>query len=86
MQKLLESNFHIGADASAAAGPVGRHAEAGTDCFIGVVISDQTEAGMPRKVVMHADGQETKPRTCGLLSFFLRIALLSRQEKEPNDA
>jgi lipid-binding SYLF domain-containing protein len=31
MQKLLESNFHIGADASAAAGPVGRHAEAGTD-------------------------------------------------------
>jgi SH3 domain-containing YSC84-like protein 1 len=31
VQKLLESNFHLGADASAAAGPVGRHAEAGTD-------------------------------------------------------
>jgi SH3 domain-containing YSC84-like protein 1 len=31
MQKLLSSNFHVGADASAAAGPVGRHAEAGTD-------------------------------------------------------
>jgi lipid-binding SYLF domain-containing protein len=31
MQKLLDSNFHVGADASAAAGPVGRHAEAGTD-------------------------------------------------------
>jgi len=31
VQKLLESNFHVGADASAAAGPVGRHAEAGTD-------------------------------------------------------
>jgi SH3 domain-containing YSC84-like protein 1 len=31
MQKLLESNFQLGADASAAAGPVGRHAEAGTD-------------------------------------------------------
>jgi SH3 domain-containing YSC84-like protein 1 len=31
MQKLLESNFHLGADASAAAGPVGRHASAGTD-------------------------------------------------------
>jgi SH3 domain-containing YSC84-like protein 1 len=30
MQKLLSSNFHVGADASAAAGPVGRHAEAGT--------------------------------------------------------
>jgi lipid-binding SYLF domain-containing protein len=31
MQKLLESNFQLGADASAAAGPVGRHAEAGTN-------------------------------------------------------
>jgi lipid-binding SYLF domain-containing protein len=31
MEKLLESNFQIGGDASAAAGPVGRHAEAGTD-------------------------------------------------------
>jgi len=31
MQKLLSSNFHVGGDASAAAGPVGRHAEAGTD-------------------------------------------------------
>jgi SH3 domain-containing YSC84-like protein 1 len=31
MQRLLSSNFHVGADASAAAGPVGRHAEAGTD-------------------------------------------------------
>src|SRR6266550_1747493 len=31
MQKLLESNFHVGADALAAAGPVGRHASAGTD-------------------------------------------------------
>src|SRR4029077_19174380 len=31
MQKLLTSNFHVGADASAAAGPVGRHAEAGTN-------------------------------------------------------
>jgi len=31
MQRLLESNFQIGGDASAAAGPVGRHAEAATD-------------------------------------------------------
>jgi SH3 domain-containing YSC84-like protein 1 len=31
MQKLLESNFQLGADASAAAGTVGRHASAGTD-------------------------------------------------------
>jgi SH3 domain-containing YSC84-like protein 1 len=31
VQRLLSSNFQIGADASAAAGPVGRHASAGTD-------------------------------------------------------
>lgn len=31
MQQLLQSKFQIGADASAAAGPVGRHASANTD-------------------------------------------------------
>jgi len=31
MQRLLSSNFQLGGDASAAAGPVGRHASAGTD-------------------------------------------------------
>jgi lipid-binding SYLF domain-containing protein len=31
MQRLLTSNFQLGADASAAAGPVGRHASADTD-------------------------------------------------------
>jgi SH3 domain-containing YSC84-like protein 1 len=31
MNQLLSSKFQIGADASAAAGPVGRHASAGTD-------------------------------------------------------
>src|SRR6476646_10853226 len=31
MRHVLESQFQIGADASAAAGPVGRHAAAGTD-------------------------------------------------------
>jgi SH3 domain-containing YSC84-like protein 1 len=31
MQRLLSSNFELGADASAAAGPVGRHASADTD-------------------------------------------------------
>ncbi len=31
MKRLLESNFQVGGDASAAAGPVGRHATAGTD-------------------------------------------------------
>jgi SH3 domain-containing YSC84-like protein 1 len=31
MQKLLQSNFKLGADASVAAGPVGRHAGADTD-------------------------------------------------------
>jgi lipid-binding SYLF domain-containing protein len=31
MQHLINSNFELGADASAAAGPVGRHASADTD-------------------------------------------------------
>jgi lipid-binding SYLF domain-containing protein len=31
MQRMISSNFQIGADASAAAGPVGRHASADTD-------------------------------------------------------
>jgi SH3 domain-containing YSC84-like protein 1 len=31
MDRLLSSKFQIGGDASAAAGPVGRHAAAGTD-------------------------------------------------------
>jgi lipid-binding SYLF domain-containing protein len=31
MHKLIDSNFELGADASAAAGPVGRHASANTD-------------------------------------------------------
>ncbi|HZP62414.1 MAG TPA: lipid-binding SYLF domain-containing protein [Terriglobales bacterium] len=31
MEKLLSSKFKIGADVAAAAGPIGRHAEAGTD-------------------------------------------------------
>src|SRR5271155_1306154 len=31
MQQLLSSKFELGGDASAAAGPVGRHASAGTD-------------------------------------------------------
>jgi lipid-binding SYLF domain-containing protein len=31
MQRLIASNFQLGADASAAAGPVGRHASADTD-------------------------------------------------------
>ncbi len=31
MQNLLSSKFKLGADASAAAGPVGRHAEGATD-------------------------------------------------------
>src|SRR5258708_33958897 len=35
MQKLLSSNFQLGADASAAAGPVGRHASAGTEWKVG---------------------------------------------------
>jgi SH3 domain-containing YSC84-like protein 1 len=31
MQRMLSNKFQVGGDASAAAGPVGRHASAGTD-------------------------------------------------------
>ena len=44
MQRLLESNFQIGGDASAAAGPVGRHAEAGTDWKIDTEILTYSRA------------------------------------------
>jgi lipid-binding SYLF domain-containing protein len=36
MQHLIDSNFQLGADASAAAGPVGRHASADTDWKLNV--------------------------------------------------
>jgi lipid-binding SYLF domain-containing protein len=44
VQRLLSSNFHVGADASAAAGPVGRHAEAGTDWKMDVEILTYSRA------------------------------------------
>jgi SH3 domain-containing YSC84-like protein 1 len=44
MQRLLSSNFHVGADASAAAGPVGRHAEAGTNWKMDVEILTYSRA------------------------------------------
>jgi lipid-binding SYLF domain-containing protein len=44
MQRLLSSNFHVGGDASAAAGPVGRHAEAGSDWKMNVEILTYSRA------------------------------------------
>ena len=44
MQKLLESNFKLGVDASAAAGPVGRHAAAGTDWKLDTAILTYSRA------------------------------------------
>ena len=44
MQRLLSSDFHVGGDASAAAGPVGRHAEAGTDWKMDVEILTYSRA------------------------------------------
>ena len=44
MQRLLSSNFQIGGDASAAAGPVGRHAEAGTDWKLDIEILTYSRA------------------------------------------
>src|ERR1700694_5711326 len=44
MQQLLASKFQLGADASAAAGPVGRHASAGTDWKLGTEILTYSRA------------------------------------------
>src|SRR6202023_1310660 len=44
MQRLLSSNFQVGGDASAAAGPVGRHAEGGTGLEMGTKILTSSPA------------------------------------------
>ena len=44
MQRLPSSIFQVGGDASAAAGPVGRHAEAGTDLGTGYSIPTYSRA------------------------------------------
>jgi lipid-binding SYLF domain-containing protein len=44
MRKLLSSQFKLGADASVAAGPVGRHAAAGTDWKMGAQILSYSRA------------------------------------------
>ncbi len=44
MQRLLQSKFELGADASAAAGPVGRHASADTDWKLGTEILTYSRA------------------------------------------
>lgn len=44
MERLLNSNFKIGADASAAAGPVGRHASANTDWKLNTEILSYSRA------------------------------------------
>ena len=44
MQRLLQSKFELGADASAAAGPVGRHASADTDWMLNTEILTYSRA------------------------------------------
>jgi lipid-binding SYLF domain-containing protein len=44
MQRLLQSKFELGADASAAAGPVGRHASANTDWMLNTEILTYSRA------------------------------------------
>ncbi len=44
MQRLLSSKFELGADASAAAGPVGRHASADTDWMLNTEILTYSRA------------------------------------------
>ena len=44
MQRLINSNFELGGDASAAAGPVGRHASADTDWMLNTEILTYSRA------------------------------------------
>ncbi len=76
MQHLLDSKFKIGADASASAGPVGRHASAGTDwklnseiltysrskgAFIGVTL-DGTAISQDDDSIQKVYGKDLTPR------------------------
>jgi SH3 domain-containing YSC84-like protein 1 len=76
MQRLLSDKFQIGGDVSAAAGPVGRHAAAGTDwkleteilsysrakgAFAGVSL-DGTYVRPDRKAILALYGKDLSPR------------------------
>lgn len=62
VDRLLSNKFKIGADASAAAGPVGRHAEAGTDWKLDTEILSYSRAkGLFAGVSL--DGSVVRPDT-----------------------
>jgi SH3 domain-containing YSC84-like protein 1 len=66
MQRLLSSKFELGADASVAAGPVGRHASADTDWQLNAEILTYSRArgvfaGVSLKgAAIHGDGDSTR--------------------------
>jgi SH3 domain-containing YSC84-like protein 1 len=87
MERLLSDKFEIGADASAAAGPVGRHAAAGTDWKLDTeILSYSRSKGVFAGVTLN--GTVIKPDTDTMRAFYgadanTREVLLGRVPPPP---
>ena len=69
MDRLLSDKFQIGAQASAAAGPVGRHAEAGTDWKLNTeILSYSRSKGVFAGATL--DGAVVRPDTEAMLAVY----------------
>ena len=69
MDRLLSNKFQIGAEASAAAGPVGRHAAAGTDWKMDTeILSYSRSKGVFAGVTL--DGAWVSPDEAAMLAFY----------------
>jgi SH3 domain-containing YSC84-like protein 1 len=69
MDRLLSSKFTIGADASAAAGPIGRHAAAGTDWKLNTeILSYSRSKGLFAGVTLN--GAVVRPDRDAMLAFY----------------
>lgn len=89
VQKLLSSQFKIGADASAAAGPVGRRAAAGTDWKLNSQILTYSRAkgafaGIDLNGAVVKQDDDTTKDLYGRMVPFTQI--LSGQVRTPSDA
>jgi lipid-binding SYLF domain-containing protein len=89
MDRLLASKFQIGGEASAAAGPVGRHAAAGTDWKLDTEILSYSRAkGVFAGVTLN--GTWVSPDTEAILAFYGREvspkAILTGQVAAPPQA
>jgi SH3 domain-containing YSC84-like protein 1 len=87
MDRLLSNKFTIGADASAAAGPVGRHAAVGTDWKLDTeILSYSRSKGVFAGVTLN--GAVVRPDTSALRAFYgskatYRDVLLGRVPPPP---